>query len=377
LFVAGLVLAVLVAGFGKPWNWRATWLQLGGQALLVAPWEAAWRRRFRLEHYETWLLQRIDECRRDNRNRPVHIIAHSYGSYLTGMVLRRHAVNRIRVNRVILVGSVLAEDFPWEELAAAGIFEQVRNEAGGRDIVVAMAGQARRICRELEFGQAGRSGFAASALSPVHDVRHPLEHCEHCFPPSQHRRRLVHNVKLPTFRHSDAFLVLERVDTFWLPWLCEREPWEFWDFRWLCVQTELFEDALNQNLAGPDPQRVEGLRRALIDQLKQRTWSWTQRNRPGVTFAQHVLMMIQQTLAAMTMRDLRRALDQEEEEYLLAEAADLVDDVIRVIRKRVADGHRLARDIRRRPRALAAEEERQLRSLDPVLAVLHAIQDTC
>lgn len=379
LFLLSLIVPLLTTAFRAPWSWTAAWAYLLVLALLAAPWEAAWTRRSLLRWFEAQVLEKIADHRalapELDPPAPVHIIAHSFGTYLTGMTLRRHAHNGLRVGRVILVGSVLARDYPWHELAdGVEIFKQVRNEAGGRDIVVTLAGCAAWISSTLELGRAGRHGFVEEPEAPVHGVSHPLEHCEQCLAPSQEGRRLVHNVKLPTFRHSDAFLVLERVSAFWLPWLCEREAGEFWDFRRLCVQATIYEALLAQGLMR-DRGRGQKMLLALTDQLKGRVWTWTQGRRPGVTFGQYVLLMAQSALAARVGGRLGRRLSAVEEATILKRAAERLDAILAKLRRRVYDGHLLAREMMRHgPRALSVEEKHQLRSLEPVTAVLQVIQ---
>lgn len=75
--------------------------------------------------------QNIRMIRMQHPNATVSVIAHSFGTYTIGRVLYDHP--DIRLDRLVLCGSVLPESFPW-----ARISEQVRsrvlNECGTRDV---------------------------------------------------------------------------------------------------------------------------------------------------------------------------------------------------------------------------------------------------
>ena len=98
-----------------------------------------------------------------------HLIAHSFGTYLTGGILRRYATTDF--DCIILTGSVLPRNFPWNKLTDR--FSQVRNEVGTRDLVVFWAGIFGWIggIRGTGFGAAGRKGFKTSSSS-VDLLRH-------------------------------------------------------------------------------------------------------------------------------------------------------------------------------------------------------------
>ena len=60
------------------------------------------------------------------------IIAHSFGTYIVGYALLRYPY--LRVNRVLLCGSILPTEFPWDVLLERGQVQAVRNEYGSEDI---------------------------------------------------------------------------------------------------------------------------------------------------------------------------------------------------------------------------------------------------
>ena len=66
----------------------------------------------------------------DGNNLP-SVIAHSFGTYLLGYALLRFRF--MRFNKVILCGSILPVDFPWDKIIERGQVQAVRNEYGNRD----------------------------------------------------------------------------------------------------------------------------------------------------------------------------------------------------------------------------------------------------
>lgn len=60
------------------------------------------------------------------------IIAHSFGTYILGNALLKY--DYLRFDKVILCGSILPRDFPWDDLIKRGQVQAVRNEYGVKDI---------------------------------------------------------------------------------------------------------------------------------------------------------------------------------------------------------------------------------------------------
>ncbi len=80
------------------------------------------------------------------------VVAHSFGTFILGYTLLRF--DFIRVNKVILCGSILPTDFPWDRLIDRGQVQAVRNEYGVRDPWVKRASWFVR-----GAGSSGSSGF--------------------------------------------------------------------------------------------------------------------------------------------------------------------------------------------------------------------------
>jgi WD40 repeat protein/pimeloyl-ACP methyl ester carboxylesterase len=107
----------------------------------------------------------------------VDIVAHSFGTYVTGWALRRLPVDQSpRIHTIILCGSVLKQLFPWNMLVGQGRpVTQVINDCGTKDIWPL-------ISRLVVFGMgsAGRHGFAGAIGTDVGIINryHPLGHSD-------------------------------------------------------------------------------------------------------------------------------------------------------------------------------------------------------
>ncbi|OCF90587.1 serine/threonine-protein kinase [Nocardia brasiliensis] len=63
---------------------------------------------------------------------PPSIVAHSFGTYILGNALLRYPYLRFR--KVLLCGSILPTNFPWDQLIERGQVQAVRNEFGSEDV---------------------------------------------------------------------------------------------------------------------------------------------------------------------------------------------------------------------------------------------------
>jgi hypothetical protein len=83
-----------------------------------------------------WLRQQYDAEINDRRikiepGQAPSVVAHSFGTYILGNALLRY--DTIRFDKVILCGSILPVDFPWDKLIDRGQVQAVRHEYGARD----------------------------------------------------------------------------------------------------------------------------------------------------------------------------------------------------------------------------------------------------
>lgn len=91
----------------------------------------------------------------DRGQRP-DIIAHSFGAWLVGHVLRQDPA--IRVGRIIMAGSVLRPDFDWARLISGGQVEAVLNHYGSRDLWAYVS--------DLFIPESGPAGFLGFTECP-------------------------------------------------------------------------------------------------------------------------------------------------------------------------------------------------------------------
>jgi serine/threonine-protein kinase len=108
----------------------------------------------KVEWFRTTYTQEFADLTRSvlSSERP-SIVAHSFGTYILGYALLRYPY--LRFNKVLLCGSILPRDFPWDALIDRGQVQAVRNEYGARDVWTQLA---RRFVAGT--GASGTIGFA-------------------------------------------------------------------------------------------------------------------------------------------------------------------------------------------------------------------------
>ena len=112
-----------------------------------------------------WLVVRrfrndlIQLCTRTPRAR-IDLVGHSFGTHVIGWAIANLPKgNTIKINNVILAGSVLKDNFPWRDLIGTTI-TRVVNDCGLKDHVLLLS----RFC-VLFTGMAGRTGFSGATSS--------------------------------------------------------------------------------------------------------------------------------------------------------------------------------------------------------------------
>jgi len=124
----GLLSLVLAARRGLlvgHWYWVA-WA-----FLLVA---AHWGTRFRQEKALESFLEQADTAIFPAS--ALHVVAHSFGTYLFVRALRDPGP--MKVNRIVLTGCILSEEFDWKALLRSKEkpFQAIRNDVGRNDLPV-------------------------------------------------------------------------------------------------------------------------------------------------------------------------------------------------------------------------------------------------
>ena len=107
-----------------------------------------------------WLRRQYDAEIHDRRldieqGQSPSVVAHSFGTYILGYTLLRF--DFIRFNKVILCGSILPREFPWDKLIERGQVQAIRNEYGVRDPWVKLVS-----CFVRGTGPSGAFGFTCN-----------------------------------------------------------------------------------------------------------------------------------------------------------------------------------------------------------------------
>lgn len=238
-------------------------------ALLVYALKEPW---FRQERMVQKFHTRVSEVTRTHDS--PHLIAHSFGTLLTGSLLTRFT--DVRVDRIILLGCVLDEAFDWPPLlqTARRAASAVRNEHGDADLVVLLAGWMRNAANFVRsrtpglqwirvprgLGLSGRNGFRGGI---EHNIPKDWAECNFCQPSLISP---VHNVRLVDFGHStwDHSDINEHARQLWLPFLWRIVPDEYRVLLDLCEKGDRFDTA---------PKHLLGLR-LVREELEARTWYW-------------------------------------------------------------------------------------------------------
>jgi hypothetical protein len=142
----------------------------------------SWIRARRIEKF----FSDYTEVRRLHPNAPMSICAHSFGTYIVGYAMLKY--EQIEFDQIILCGSILPVDFPWDGFIGAGRVRRVLNEFGGQDV------WAKWVSGWV--GDAGPSGYQGfTSKMPDFFQRH-----------------------YPRYGHSDFFHPLQ-FERNWLPFL--------------------------------------------------------------------------------------------------------------------------------------------------------------
>jgi len=145
-----------------------------------------------------------DKWCKENTIRP-SIIAHSFGTYIVATALRRY--REMEFDNVILCGSIVANDYPWQELLKKKV-SRVRNELASEDRVVRLF--RSKLLRRLipGTGTSGIDGFKSTSAEVTNE-------------PS-------------SYTHSEYFLVKKHCNRYWRPFI--RNVMAFTDLCWECSQ---------------------------------------------------------------------------------------------------------------------------------------------
>ena len=117
-------------------------------------WFPFWTRNKPIERVYTEIRVALQVAREKDPHAKLSIIAHSFGTYIIGQILKRGF--DLHIHRLILCGSVLPQDFPWEQYQGRFDREKVINECGKTDIWPVLAQSL-----SWGYGASGTHGFGA------------------------------------------------------------------------------------------------------------------------------------------------------------------------------------------------------------------------
>ena len=218
--LVGGLLAVALWTAGVP-EW-VTWLTaLVGLLLAIMPAIADRRRVAALRAYQ--------KAAGDVLHSEPHVIAHSFGTYLTARLLTE--IKGQALQRIVLCGAVLDRDFDWQALIAQQKVKQVRNDYTAHDRIGWAGGTAALLVRLL--GSVGKSGMG-DRLAWVHRLQRPQDSCPSCLQASC--EGTVHDVDCSVLGHSDLFLSPAHCRQYWLPFLWGIDPGEHRRLLTVCRQ---------------------------------------------------------------------------------------------------------------------------------------------
>jgi pimeloyl-ACP methyl ester carboxylesterase len=98
-------------------------------------------------------------------NAEFNFIGHSNGTYILGQSLRR--LSGMRFRNIVLAGSVLPTDYPWDDLVSRGQVQRIRNDMSNRDWPVGILCSALRGIWMRDIGTGGFDGFNGSSTERV------------------------------------------------------------------------------------------------------------------------------------------------------------------------------------------------------------------
>ena len=259
-----LVLGVICAGvlFRVNHSSRTGWLALA-MLFFIAYLASYWRRSCAFNH----VLQQVSNYARPDDQSETHLIAHSLGTFLMGLALRKRP--DVHLGRVVFVGCVLPRSFPWHTLKGLSgpeyRFIDVRNEVGQKDMVVWSAWLMSWLIRGL--GVSGLRGFKGKD-NFVHTLSAPGVPC----PQGASCSAKVHNMLSQYLGHSDAFVGSGYAETFWLPYLWGIEPKEYQQFLLYCKTAVGLERSwsVGARAQGIVDQQLIDVENKLLDQ----NWRW-------------------------------------------------------------------------------------------------------
>jgi len=138
------------------------------------------------DHFAEWFRAQVKDLGICNSAEPADrpsIIAHSFGASVVATALQEHC--DIRIDKLILCGSIIPCDFDWETLFDRRQIELIHNEVGTRDI---WADLVRHLVSGT--GASGRRGFNTANERCKNEQYEGYGHCDYLKPSHIEKRWL-------------------------------------------------------------------------------------------------------------------------------------------------------------------------------------------
>ena len=117
-------------------------------------WFPFWTRNKPIERVYEQIRVALQKYRRSHPDAKLSIIAHSFGTYIIGEILKRGF--DLQIDRLLLCGSVLPQGFLWHQYQGRFADDKVVNECGKADVWPVLAQSA-----SWGYGASGTHGFGA------------------------------------------------------------------------------------------------------------------------------------------------------------------------------------------------------------------------
>jgi pimeloyl-ACP methyl ester carboxylesterase len=181
-----------------------------------------WPEKWKPEGKETRTVMKLtqDFSKASRHGRTPHVIAHSFGTFLTAFLVRKHPF--LQLDRIVFCGSPLSRRFKWE--AVRKQVTAILNEFSESDGAATLADYSRFFLRGI--GGAGHRGFKVRK-AVVHTLDNPYDACNECI---IGERAFVHNVPAGQLDHSEYFLGPGHIERFWLPFLWDINAGDYFRF---------------------------------------------------------------------------------------------------------------------------------------------------
>lgn len=124
-------------------------------------WFPIWTRRQPITRVHTQIRAALQRYRKEHLEVKLSVIGHSFGTYIIGHLLREHF--DLEIYRLILCGSVLPCDYPWEQIQGRFTPNYSVNECGHADIWPVLAQST-----SWGYGASGTHGFGNVLIKDRH-----------------------------------------------------------------------------------------------------------------------------------------------------------------------------------------------------------------